>query len=63
MTDFDFVYNLFKRFPKKDEFGNNWDLIGDAETGQKVLFVATGDSYCWGSLIFDKNGKFIGFND
>lgn len=63
MTEFDFVYNLFKRFPKEDEFGNNWDLTEYPKTGEKVLFIATGDSYCWGSLIFDKDGKFIGFND
>ena len=62
MSDFEKIRNIITKFPPKDEDNENYYEIKEYSKGH-VIYFATDDSYCWASLYFNKQGKFIGFVD
>lgn len=62
MSDFKKMRNIITKFPPKNEYGDDYYEIKEYNDGY-VIYFATDDSYCWASLYFNKQGKFIGFVD
>ena len=58
ITDYERLYKMFKPYAKDDEYGTIYCTF---EENRIVLH--TDDSYCNAELIFNDEGKFIGFID
>lgn len=60
MNEFKTMCRIITRFPSRNEEGDDYYEIEKTRQGH-VIHFATDDSYCWASLYFNSNGKFIGF--
>lgn len=61
MSEFETMCRMITRFPSQDEYGEDYYKIKKTRQGH-VIYFATSDSYCWASLYFNSEGKFIGFS-
>lgn len=61
MSEFETMCRIITKFPRKNEEGEDCYEIKKLRNGH-VIYFATYDSYCWASLYFDSEGKFIGFS-
>lgn len=62
MSEFETMCRMITRFPSRnEESGEDYYQIKKIRQGH-VIYFATDDSYCWASLYFNSEGKFIGFS-
>ena len=63
MSDFEYVKTMFEKFPRKNEYGEEFYKIKKYKWGNKCIFVLTDDDCISGKLWFNKDGEFIGFRN
>jgi hypothetical protein len=61
MSEFETMCRIITKFPSRNEEGEDCYEIKKIRQGH-VIYFATDDSYCWASLYFNSEGKFIGFS-
>lgn len=61
MSEFEAMCRIITKFPPQNEEGEDCYKIEKIRKGH-VIYFATDDSYCWASLYFDSEGKFVGFS-
>jgi len=61
MSEFETMRRMITKFPSRNEEGEDCYKIKTTRKGH-VIYFATDDSYCWASLYFNSEGKFIGFS-
>ena len=61
MSEFETMCRIITKFPPRNEYGEDQYEIKKIRKGH-IIYFATDDSYCWASLYFNSEGKFIGFS-